>query len=108
MRWAVLKLTSGRPSEILQTGTIALELMGGGFTSSTNFSSKLSAILGQMVNKGEMEKTAAGWRITPNGVKAWEVISVSERYQNRGSFSDSSEESEDRSAVDDDITKDLY
>ncbi len=84
MRWAILKLLSGRGEESLTTGTVVVALVGGGFNPTTNFSSKVSAILGQMVGKGELERGSEGWHITPSGFRQWTAISDSERYRNRG------------------------
>ena len=84
MRWASLKLLFGRKGEFLTTAAIASALLEGGYPSSPNFNSKLSAILGQMVSKNEVERGSDGWRITETGLNRWAAIRESERYTNRG------------------------
>lgn len=83
MRWACLKLLYGHKASALTTGAIAMELLSGGYPSSPNLSSKLSAILGQMVAKGELSRSGDAWQINDSGVLQWHSIRESERYLNR-------------------------
>ncbi len=83
MRWACLKLLSTTPEIPFATGAIANKLFEGGFPPSVNFSSKLSAILGQMATKGEVDRADQGWKISPLGLSAWKHIEQSEKYLRR-------------------------
>jgi hypothetical protein len=84
MRWACLKfLTEDNPNVVLTTANIAANLLSGGYPPSPNLNSKLSAILGQMVTKGEIDKHEEGWLITSHGRDRWEGIKISEKYVRR-------------------------
>ncbi len=84
MRWAILYLLAEHTDTALPTAEIASRILAGGdFTNSSNFTSKVSAILGQMVAKGELERFGPDWRILPLGREIWETIKKGEKFLNR-------------------------
>ena len=85
MRWACLKMLATGKRGSVTTGRIGTELIGGGYPKTNHFSSKLSAILGQMASKGELERNKDGWDITESGIQEWNRIRVSDKYVNRNS-----------------------
>lgn len=85
MRWAVLWFLNEESSGPAQTSQIADALRAGGIAERPNFNSIVSAILSQMVGKGEIEKADTGVRLTPHGIAAWDAIRRSAKFLNRHS-----------------------
>ena len=69
----------------MPTGQIANALREGGAANAKkpNFNSIVSAILSQMVAKGELLRTGSGFTVTATGRSAWDAIEKSERFVNR-------------------------
>lgn len=85
MRWGVLNLLSEHTDHPLPTAEIAARLVAGGYPQSTNFNSKVSAILSQMLSKLEVAKDGQDWCIRQHGKEVWESIKRGEKYLNRHS-----------------------
>ena len=102
MRWACLKCLGAMPHRTMTTAQIATEIQAGGYPPSTNLNSKLSAILGQMVNKDELERESDCWKISESGKQRWNGISTSEKYLRRFELhevEDDSSQVEDHTAL---------
>jgi hypothetical protein len=85
MRWAILWLLSENAAGPATTPNVADLLRDGGFAERPNFNSIVSAILSQMVGKGEVAKTDGGYVLTHNGASAWDAIRRSDKFLNRHS-----------------------
>jgi hypothetical protein len=84
MRWAILRLLADHcKGEAMPTSSIADCLIRGGFAQSSNFNSKVSAILSQMLGKGEVEKKNQDWAICGHGREVWDSIKKGDKYATR-------------------------
>jgi hypothetical protein len=86
MRWAILWFLNEKATGPVQTPFVADALRHGGVAERPNFNSIVSAILSQMVNKGEVAKSDGAFILTHNGASAWEAIRRSEKFLNRHSL----------------------
>lgn len=82
MRWAILWFLSESVGP-LHTPNIADGLRAGGVSERPNFNSIVSAILSQMGQKGEVERTDSGHQLTDDGRQIWEGIQRSDKFLNR-------------------------
>ena len=82
VRWAIFFYLAEHVKERPQAiGSIAAALKAGGSaTKGQNFNSNVSAVLSQMVAKGELTKSDEGFAISDLGWAAWHAIKNSEKF----------------------------
>jgi hypothetical protein len=84
VRWSVLLFLAERATGAETLGTIADALRAGGSTSKAqSFNSNVSAVLSQMVSKGELAKIDDRFTLTDHGKAVWHGIRNSEKFLNR-------------------------
>ncbi len=84
VRWSVLMYLAEHDTPIATVGMIAEALREGGLSSKgMNFNSNVSAVLSQMTGRGEVEKQADRFVLTPHGTQAWERIKQSDKFKSR-------------------------
>ena len=84
VRWAVLLFLAEYTNGPQPLATIADALRDGGSTTKAqSFNSNVSAVLSQMVSKGEVIKYDDGFALTDHGKVVWHGIKNSEKFINR-------------------------
>jgi hypothetical protein len=83
MRWAILYMLVEHTDTALTSAEIGSRLIKGGFNESSNFNSKVSAILSQMLVRTEVEKAEMGWVSSKHGEDVWKNIKIGDKFKNR-------------------------
>jgi DNA-binding MarR family transcriptional regulator len=113
VRWSVFMYLAEYGGGVGTLNTIADALRSGGIASKgQSFNSNVSAVLSQMSNKGEIEKTGDRFNLTPHGQTVWEGIQKSEKFLKRADGEGSTEDGKpvleaETSSVTADATKDI-
>ncbi len=92
VRWAILFFLADHATGAQPLGSIADALRAGGSTTKAqSFNSNVSAVLSQMVTKGELVKHEDGFQLTDHGKAVWHSIKNSEKFLHRDQVGEAEE-----------------